>query len=44
MNFIVTRNKQASFATAKCVTYLEGGATSAAEALEVERGNIIMCA
>ena len=43
-HFVVTRNDQASFAADKCVTYLEGGATSVAVDLEVEGGNILKCA
>ena len=44
MNFVVTHNDQASFAVDKCVTYLGGGTTSYAVALEVEGGNILKCA
>ena len=35
------RDDQASFAVAKWVTYLEGGATSIAVAMEVDGGNIV---
>ena len=44
MHFVVTRDDQASFATYKCVTYLKGGANSIGVDMEVERGNIVMCA
>ena len=35
MDFVVTRNDQATCAVAKCVSNPEGGATSVAVALEV---------
>ena len=44
MNFVVTFDDQASFAAAKCVTYIEGSATSVAVALDLEGGNIVTCA
>ena len=43
MHFVVTHNDQASFAAAKCVTYIKVSATSIAMALEVEGGNIVTC-
>ena len=42
-HFVVTRDDQAPFYTAKCVTYLEGGATPIAVDMEVEGGNIVTC-
>ena len=44
MNFVVAYNDQASFVASECVTYLEGGATSIAVAMEVEGGSIVTCA
>ena len=44
MHFVANLNDQASFAADKCVTYLEGGATSVAVDLQVEGGNIVTCA
>ena len=41
MHFVVTHNDQSYFDAVKCVAYLEGGATSAAVALEVEGGSIV---
>ena len=35
MKFVVTRNDQAYFAAAKCVTYTKGDAKSVTVALEV---------
>ena len=42
-NFVLTCDDQASFSAPKCVTYLEGNATSVAVALEVDGGNIVTC-
>ena len=44
MYFVVTYNNKASFAADKCVTYLEGDATSVSVSMEVEGGNIVTCA
>ena len=41
IQLVVTRDEQASFAEAKCVTFLERVSTSIALALEVEGGNIV---
>ena len=41
MQFVVTCDDQTSFAAAKCMAYVKGGATSVAVALEVEGGNIV---
>ena len=44
MYLIVMRDKKGLFSLVKFVTYLEGGATSAAVDLEVGGDNIIACA
>ena len=40
-HFVGTCDNHVSFAAAKCVVYIEGGATPVAVALEVEGGNIV---